>query len=256
MIDIHCHLNDQQYQGEVAQMVENFINAGVDKVICASSDLKSSAVAKQIAETYPQVYYTVGVHPDESSNFNADELEKMLQGKPAKLVAIGEIGLDYFEHDQSTKKDKQLQKQVFISQIELANKYHLPVVIHCRDAYGDTLQILTQHKPLYGFEFHCYSGSLEYANQLLRLGGLVSFTGNVTFKNAKNIQNVAQNLPVEKIMFETDSPYLTPVPNRGKRNEPKNVLDVLNFVADLRGVSATTLEKIADNTAKNFFKFN
>ena len=128
-------------------------------------------------------------------------------------------------------------------------------MIHCREAYGDTLQILKQTTPKFGFEFHCYSGSLEYARELIDLGGKLSFTGNVTFENSKNIQNVAANLPIETIMFETDSPYLTPVPNRGKRNEPMYVKDVLNFVADLRGISAKELEFISDVNAQNLFKF-
>ena len=262
MIDVHCHLNDEQYVGEVDQIVNNFLEAGVSKVVCASSDIKSSELAKQIADKYESVYYAVGVHPDEAKQYDEAALEKLLQNRTPKLVAVGEIGLDYFEREMidlngnTIHKDREMQKQVFASQIRLANKYHLPVVIHCREAYGDTLQILKETTPKYGFEFHCYSGSLEYARELIDLGGKISFTGNVTFKNSKNIQNVAANLPIETIMFETDSPYLTPVPNRGKRNEPKNVRDVLNFVADLRDMQAEELEFITDINAQSFFKFN
>lgn len=261
MIDVHCHLNDEQYNGEVEQIVNNFLSAGVGKVVCASSDLKSSKLACKIASEHESVFYTVGVHPDECQSYNEEEMEKLLSSNNKKLVAVGEIGLDYFERDIEDEngnpmhKDKEKQKQVFASQINLANKYHLPVVIHCRDAYGDTLQILKQNPPKFGFDFHCYSGSLEYARELIKLGGKVSFTGNVTFKNAKNIQNVALNLPQDCFMFETDSPYLTPVPNRGKRNEPAHVFDVLNYVANLRGVAAKELEKITDKTAQNFFHF-
>lgn len=259
MIDVHCHLNDEQYIGEVGQIIQNYLNAGVAKVVCASSDLNSSKLAAQIAAENNSVFYTIGVHPDECEKYNAAELERLLNCNNKKLVAVGEIGLDYFERDlvdengNPIHKNREKQKQVFSAQIDLANKYHLPVVIHCRDAYGDTLQILKQNPPKYGFDFHCYSGSLEYARELIKLGGKMSFTGNVTFKNAKNIQNVAQNLPLGSFMFETDSPYLTPVPNRGKRNEPAHVIDVLNFVANLRGISATELEKITDDTAQNFF---
>ena len=262
MIDVHCHLNDEQYVGEVDQIVNNFLSAGVSKVVCASSDIKSSKLAEQIAQKYDCVYYTVGVHPDEAENYNQAELENLLVNRTPKLVAVGEIGLDYFEHElvdqngNAIHKDREKQKQVFAAQIRLANKYGLPVVIHCREAYGDTLQILKQTPPQYGFEFHCYSGSLEYARELIDLGGKLSFTGNVTFKNAKNVQNVAANLPIETIMFETDSPYLTPVPNRGKRNEPMHVRDVLNFVADLRNMQAEELEFVTDINAQSFFKFN
>lgn len=260
MIDIHCHLNDQQYTNEIDHIINNFLSAGVNKVICASSDLNSSKLAREIASNYDCVYFTAGVHPDEAEGYDEKSLEAIIAKNNKKLVAIGEIGLDYFEHTSESgeliHKNKERQKQVFIAQIKLANKHRLPVVIHCRDAYGDTLQILKENLPQYGFEFHCYSGSLEYAKELLKLGGKVSFTGNVTFKNAKNIQQVATELPLGCFMFETDSPYLTPVPNRGKRNEPKNVIDVLKFVADLRKISARKLEQIADQTAQEFFKFD
>lgn len=261
MIDVHCHLNDEQYSNEVGQIIQNYLNAGVTKVVCASSDINSSKLAAEIASKNESVFYTVGVHPDECEKFNKTEMENLLSSNK-KLVAVGEIGLDYFERDLTDEngnaihKNKEKQKQVFSAQIDLANKYHLPVVIHCREAYGDTLQILKQNPPKYGFDFHCYSGSLEYARELIKLGGKMSFTGNVTFKNAKNIQHVAQNLPLGCFMFETDSPYLTPVPNRGKRNEPAHVFDVLNFVATLRNISAAELEKITDNTANEFFKLN
>ena len=263
MIDIHCHLNDEQYNGEVDKIVNNFLTAGVSKVVCASSDLQSSQLAEQIADKYDCVYFAAGVHPDEAESYDETALEHFIrEALPKhKLVAVGEIGLDYFERELTDSngkpihKDREKQKQVFAAQIRLANKYGLPVVIHCREAYGDTLQILKQTTPKFGFEFHCYSGSLEYARELIDLGGKLSFTGNVTFENSKNIQNVAANLPIETIMFETDSPYLTPVPNRGKRNEPMYVKDVLNFVADLRGISAKELEFISDVNAQNFFKF-
>lgn len=261
MFDIHCHLNDQQFEGAVKNIVANFLAAGVSKVVCASSDLISSKLAQEIAAEHEPVYYAVGVHPDEAASYDEPALEKLIENANSKLVAIGEIGLDYFEHELSDEngnpihKDREKQKQVFSAQISLANKHHLPVVIHCREAYGDTLQILKQNPPKFGFEFHCYSGSLEYARELIKMGGKLSFTGNVTFKNAKNIQQVAANLPIDSIMFETDSPYLTPVPNRGKRNEPKYVVDVLKFVADLRGVPATELEQITDATARAFFHF-
>ena len=262
MFDIHCHLNDEQYDGEVEQIINNFLSAGVEKVICASSDFETSKKAKRIASTHDCVYYTVGVHPDEAEKYNQAEIEELLKSKDKKLVAVGEIGLDYFEHElvedlgNPIHKDREKQKQVFSSQIDLANKYSLPIVIHCRDAYGDTLQILKQNMPKFGFEFHCYSGSIEYAKELMKLGGKFSFTGNVTFKNAKNIQQVASSLPLDCVMFETDSPYLTPVPNRGKRNEPKNVVDVLKFAANLRGLSFEQLEEISTQNAKNFFKID
>lgn len=251
MIDTHCHLNDPKFDGELDAIVANFLASGVDKAICIGCCIESSKDCIAIAEKYENVYCTVGVHPSDCDKYDEQELENMLNSNNKKIVAIGEIGLDYYW----SKDDKEKQKQVFESQIKLAIKHKLPIVIHCRDAFGDTLDILQKYAPLkYGAVMHCYSGSLEFANQIIKMGLHISFTGSVTFKNAKNLHNVAKNIPIDKFFFETDSPYLTPEPNRGKRNEPKYVLDVARFVADLRGISAEDLIKITDETAKKFFK--
>ncbi len=250
MIDTHCHLNDEKYEN-VDEIVNNYLSAGVDKVVCASSSFSASIKAGEIAAKYPSVYYTVGIHPDEVDEFDIDRLESLVKKASNKLVAIGEIGLDYFHN----KENKSEQIHAFISQIELANKYKLPIVIHCREAYGDTLDVLKQHPPKYGAVMHCYSGSLEYARQIIALGYKLSFTGNVTFKNAKNIKEVAQNIPEDSFFLETDSPYLTPEPNRGKRNEPKNVFFVAAVIADLRGISKNKLSEITDKNAIEFYKF-
>lgn len=251
MLDTHCHLNDPKFNGEVDQIVNNFLSAGVDKAICIGCCIESSKDCINLAKKYESVYCTVGVHPSDCDKYDEQELEKMLSSNNKKIVAIGEIGLDYYW----SKDDKELQKQVFESQIRLAIKHKLPIVIHCRDAFGDTLEILKKYAPFeYGAVMHCYSGSLEFANQIIKLGLHISFTGSVTFKNAKNLHNVAKNIPIDKFFFETDSPYLTPEPNRGKRNEPKNVFDVARFVADLRGIPEKELIKITDETAKKFFK--
>lgn len=250
MIDSHCHLNDNQYVNEVDKIVNNFLSAGVNKAICVGCDPVSNKKAKEIASTYENVYYTVGIHPDDCSKFNQEDLEEYLKSNDKKLVAVGEIGLDYFHN----KENKQEQINVFKKQIELAKKYKLPIVIHCRDAYGDILEVLKNHAPFtYGAVMHCYSGSWEFAEQLLKLGIKFSFTGTVTYKNAKNVQEVAKNLPMDSFFFETDSPYLTPTPFRGERNEPKFVAEIYKFVADLRGISCKQMEEIADNNAKNFF---
>ena len=223
----------------------------MEKAICIGCCIESSKDCIALAEKYESVYCTVGVHPSDCDKYDEQELENMLINRNDKLVAVGEIGLDYYW----SKDDKELQKQVFESQIRLAIKHKLPIVIHCRDAFGDTLEILKKYAPFeYGAVMHCYSGSLEFANQIIKMGLHISFTGSVTFKNAKNLHNVAKNIPIDKFFFETDSPYLTPEPNRGKRNEPKNVLDVARFVADLREIPADELIKITDETAKKFFK--
>lgn len=238
------------FKGEVDQIVNNFLSAGVDKAICIGCCIESSKDCISLAEKYESVYCAVGVHPSDCDKYDEQELENMLINRNDKLVAVGEIGLDYYW----SKDDKELQKQVFESQIRLAIKHKLPIVIHCRDAFGDTLEILKKYAPFeYGAVMHCYSGSLEFANQIIKMGLHISFTGSVTFKNARNLHNVAKNIPIDKFFFETDSPYLTPEPNRGKRNEPKNVLDVARFVANLREIPADELIKITDETAKKFF---
>ena len=252
MLDTHCHLNDQKYSGELDSIVANFLHSGIEKAVCVGWDYISSVQAKEIAEKYESVYYAVGVHPDECDSFNEAEIENLLINRTNKLVALGEIGLDYFHN----KDNKIKQKQVFIAQIKLAKKYGLPIIIHCREAFGDTLEILKQHAPFKnGAVMHCYSGSLEYANELIKLGIKISFTGTVTYKNAVNLKEVAANIPLESFFFETDSPYLSPQSKRGERNEPRNVKEVAEYVAELRNVDVESLINFTDNSAKAFFKF-
>lgn len=249
-IDSHCHLNDTQYTNEVDKIVNNFLSAGIENAICVGCDPVSNKKAKEIASTYDCVYYTVGIHPDDCDKYSEKGLEEYLKSNDKKLVAVGEIGLDYYHN----KDNKEEQIKVFENQIMLAKKYSLPIVIHCRDAYGDMLEILKRNAPFEnGVVMHCYSGSWEFAQQLLKLGVKFSFTGTVTYKNAKNVQEVVKNLPIDSFFFETDSPYLTPTPYRGQRNEPKYVAEIYKYVADLRGISAKEMEQIADKNAKTFF---
>lgn len=252
MVDTHCHLNDPQFEGVVDQMISNFLEAGVKAAICIGCESETSKQAVDIANQFDAVYAAVGVHPDDCDKYDQAKIENLIL-QSDKVVAVGEIGLDYYH----TKENKEQQKQVFISQIKLAKKYNLPIVVHCRDAYKDTLEILTEYASFEnGVVMHCYSGSLEFAKQLLRLGVKFSFTGMVTYHNAVNVQEVAKNLPLDSFFFETDCPYLSPVPHRGKRNEPKNVSDTLKFVANLRNMDYKELERITDENAKKFFKCN
>ena len=226
------------------------MSAGIEKVICVGCDHQSNMRAKEIANAYDSVYYTVGIHPDDCDQYDKSEIESYLSVGDNKLVAVGEIGLDYFHN----KENKQKQIDVFISQIELAKKYKLPIVIHCRDAYGDTLDILKRYAPFeYGAVMHCYSGSVEFAREVIRLGVKLSFTGTVTYKNAVNLHEVVREIPLDSFFIETDSPYLTPVPHRGKRNEPKYVRHVAEKIADLRGVDVSVVENVTDNNVKKFF---
>ena len=253
MLDTHCHLNDNQFKGEVDQIVKNFLLSGVEKAITIGCCPQSNLDVINLANKYENVYCAVGVHPDDCEKYNEQELDNLLTHRNNKLVAVGEIGLDYYH----TKENKEEQLRVFESQIRLAIKHKLPIVIHCRDAFGDMLNILKKYAPFkHGAVMHCYSGSIEYAREIIKLGLKISFTGTVTYKNAKNVQEVAKNLPIDSFFFETDSPYLTPTPYRGERNEPKHVVEVARFVADLRDMPYEKLEKITDKTAKDFFKLN
>ena len=251
MLDTHCHINDPMFEGEVGQIVNNFLSAGIEKAICIGCCPKSNLDVINLANTYDSVYCAVGVHPDDCYKYDEKEFEELLINRNNKLVAVGEIGLDYYH----TKENRNEQIKVFESQILLAKKYKLPIIIHCRDAFGDMLEILKKHAPFkHGAVMHCYSGSLEFAREIIKLGLKISFTGTVTYKNAKKVQEVAKNLPLESIFFETDSPYLTPTPYRGQRNEPKHVQEVYKFVAELKNVDLDEIIKIADKTAKEFFK--
>ena len=253
MIDTHCHLTDQKYENEIESIIENFTKSKVDFVVTVGCDHESNIANRILAEKYANVYYTVGIHPEACTTDSIDDVAKFLDKNDPKLVAVGEIGLDYYY----TKDNKEEQIKVFIEQIELAQKYNKPIIIHCRDAYGDMLEILKRYAPFNGKAvMHCYSGSLEFAREIIKLGVLISFTGSVTFKNAHNLQLVAREIPVNKFFFETDSPYMSPEPMRGKRNEPMNVWRVAEFVANLRGVELSELIKITDNTAREFYGIN
>ena len=251
MIDTHCHLTDIQFEGEIEEIVNNFLCAGVSKAITIGYDIESSKKSIELANKYECVYCAIGVHPDDCDKYNEEVLGNLLQNRNNKLVAVGEIGLDYYHN----KENKEKQIEVFERQILLAKKYQLPIVIHCREAYGDTLEVLKRHAPLdFGAVMHCYSGSWAFAKELLKLGVKFSFTGTVTYKNAKNVQEVARNLPLDSFFFETDCPYLAPAPYRGKRNEPKFVVETAKFVAELRNMTFEELEKITNSNAQSFFK--
>jgi len=253
LLDSHCHLNDAKYQDKICNIIANYLHAGVEKSVCVGWDIPSSIHAQNIAQKYDSVYYSVGVHPDECDSYNQEELENLLVNKTNKLVALGEIGLDYFHN----KENKERQIEVFEKQIKLAKKYNLPIIIHCRDAFRDTLEVLKKHAPFKsGAVMHCYSGSLEFANELIKLGIKLSFTGTVTYKNAVNLKEVALNIPLNSFFFETDAPYLSPQSKRGQMNEPANVKEVYEFVANLRGINAEEFEILIDNNVKQFFDLN
>lgn len=243
LIDTHAHLEMLQ---DVTDVIERAKEAGVEGIVTASSDLISSKKSVEIASEFPTVFAAVGIHPHEASGFSEEalsEIEELSRGK--RVVAIGETGLDY--HYMYSPREVQIHS--FRGHIRLAKKLDLPLVIHVRDAHEDTIRVLREE----GEEhikavIHCFTGDYKTAKRYIEMGFYISFSGIVTFKNADDVREAAIRVPIERILIETDSPYLTPIPFRGKRNEPAYVRHVAEKLAELRGVS---LGRIAEETTKN-----
>jgi len=258
MIDTHCHLsmvldeNKNIDYNQIDDILKQMNINGVTHAITIGSNMEDSKLSVDIAKHYNNIYCAVGVHPEEVENFDIVELEDLIKSnlESGKLVAIGEIGLDYYWR----KDNKEAQIEIFKNQIELAKKYALPIVVHCRDAYGDVFDILKQYAPYSkGGVIHCYSGSIEWAKEVIKLGFLISFTGVVTYPNASNIQEVAKWADEDKFMVETDSPFLTPVPFRGKKNNPSNVKYTLEYISQLKNKEIQEIDKNTTNNAIKLF---
>ena len=255
-IDVHCHLTGEEYEeiGGIDQVISRAKEAGVERVICSGFDLQSSVQAKELAKRYDCVYFCAGFHPSELDKYNDGDLEKIRQlCRHEKCVAVGEIGLDYHFEDNPPKE---IQRELFIRQLQLADEEGLPVVLHSRDAAQETLEILTENQSLLKRSglMHCYSYSAEMMELFLKLGLYFSFGGTSTFKNAKKVQECVQRIPMQRILSETDCPYLTPVPYRGVfPNEPKNVKYVTENLANLRNEKTEELVKSVFENAKTLF---
>ena len=257
-IDVHCHLTGDEYEeiGGVSAVMARAEENGVGLVICSGFDLDSSIVAKNLAETYENVYFCAGFHPSELKKYKEGDLDE-LRGlcRHEKCVAVGEIGLDYHFDDNPPKE---VQRGLFYRQLLLAHEEGLPVVLHSRDAAQETLQLLQANRHLLkkGGLMHCYSYSPEMMTDFMALGLSFSFGGPSTFKNAKKAQDCVQRIPAPMLLSETDCPYLTPVPYRGTfPNEPKNVKHVVDNMAMLRQENVEELkEQILANAKKLFFK--
>lgn len=246
-IDVHAHLDAFE---DVEKVINDAKINGVEKIVTAGYNLASSKKCVELAKKYPGVYAVIGLHPENIEDENADYLSELkVLAKNEKVVGIGEIGLDYHYG-----KDKERQKKIFVEQIELANLLNLPIVIHSRDAMGDTMEILKKHKVKNGGLMHCYSGSVESARELKKLGFSFSFGGVCTFKNAKNVCAVIEDLSMDSIMLETDCPYLAPVPHRGERNEPKYIPLIAERITELKNMQIEEVTRITTNNAKNIFK--
>ena len=251
MIDTHLHLDDERLRDRVDEIYNAFEQYGIEFVINNSCDMATMLAGVELANRYDKIFATIGIHPHESKHFNAEFAQKMTQlADNAKVVAVGEIGLDYY-YDLS---DRQTQRDVFAEQLEIADKLHLPVTLHIRDAYGDAWDILRAQKRYLnsGVLWHCYSGSAEFARQAAREGHYFAFGGAITFKNAHK-EDVFAQVPIERVLSETDSPYMSPEPLRGKTNTPLNVPIIVNKMANLYGVDVARMEEQIHDNALRFF---
>lgn len=253
LIDTHTHLDDARYNDDRDAMIARAREAGVEAFVTIGCDLATSQAAVAIANQHPFVYASVGVHPHEVKHISDgwyDQLRRLVNNK--KVVAYGEIGLDYHYNHSSPKE----QRERFREQIQLARELNLPVIVHTREAQDDTMTILKEEKASeIGGVFHCFSGDAWLAKDALDLGFYLSFSGILTFQNATMLRDIAKNTPLDRVLIETDCPYLTPVPHRGKRNEPAYVVHVAKQLAAIHlELSLEQIEQRTTENAKRLFK--
>lgn len=256
LFDSHCHLDDEKFEEDRQAVIENIFSSGVKKLISAGYSLASSKRALELANSYSQIYTVSGISPNdipesvEKLQEEIKEIETLAKNK--KVVGIGEIGLDYYWN----KENKELQKFAFVKQIELANRLELPIVIHTREAVMDTIEILKANPVNKKGGFHCCPLNPELVKEALKLGFYISFAGPVTFKNSKNADEVIRLVPDAKMLIETDSPYLSPEPNRGKRNDSSNVRYIAEKIAKVKGYTLEEVAKITYDNACRIFEIN
>ena len=271
IFDTHAHYNDSAYDSDRVQLFEKMYKDGVDKITLIGANIHDSEVEKNIAKKYnaiknlPTFYYTVGDHPDEIPKYSVESIDGIEHLKKLeeickdenniKCVAIGEIGLDYYG-EYKTQDDYESQKKWFISEIEIAKKLNLPIVIHSRDACKDTLDIISEYaKGMKGI-IHCFSYEKEVAVEYLKLGFYIGIGGVVTFKNGRKLREVVESVPIEMIVTETDAPYLTPMPYRGKRNESTNIKYVVEEIAKIKNISLENAYEILYRNALSVYNLN
>jgi TatD DNase family protein len=249
-IDTHAHLFYKNFEGELDEVIERASAAMVDFIIVPATDIKTAKETIAIAEKYNMVYGAVGIHPHDSKDWNDSFLDELKElASHPKIIAIGEIGLDYY-YDFSPK-EKQIE--AFRRQIELAISLNLPVVVHNRDSDKDMMKIISDYKGTgLKAQFHCFNGTVEDARELIKMHHNISFTGNITFKKLDSLREIVKNIPLDHLMLETDSPFMTPIPFRGKRNEPAYVKYVAEQAASIHNISVEEIGKI---TSFNAFKF-
>lgn len=247
--DTHTHLDDEKFDTDREELITSFADEGLSLAVNIGANMETSKASIALAQKYDFIYASVGVHPNDVGDMTDDDLAQIEEwAKLEKVVAIGEIGLDY-HYDEP---DPEIQKVWFYKQLLLAKKLNMPYIIHDRDAHADTLEIIKK-VGYYNGVMHCFSGSAEMARQVTELGMYVSIAGQVTFKNAPKVQAVAMSVPLDKLLIETDSPYLTPEPYRGKRNNSAYVKYTAAKIAELRGMTTEEIAKITMENGKRFY---
>ena len=248
LFDTHAHYNDEKFDEDRETIINETYNAGITKFVCAGYNIESSKKAIDIANKYDYIYAICGISPNDLNDYNRDNLSKIINlAADKKCVAIGEIGLDYYWN----KDNKKIQNDAFIDQITIANELDLPIVIHSRDAIYDTINVLKQYPVNKRGIFHCCQLNKYLVEEALKLGFYISLAGPITFKNSKNAKEIVDLIPMDKILIETDSPYLAPEPVRGTRNNSMNVKYVACKIAEFKQI---TVGEVAEQTYKNALK--
>ena len=253
LFDTHAHLDDRAFDCDREELLAGLAARGTSMVMNPGCSLDSSKNAVALANRYPWIYAAVGSHPDVADEVNEAVLERyrLLASQNPKVKAIGEIGIDYHYEDIP----RELQLKAFRMQMELAKELNLPVIVHERDAHEDGMKVVKEFPEVKGV-FHCYSGSAEMARQLVDLGWYIGFTGVLTFKNARKAIETAESIPLERIVLETDCPYMAPVPHRGKRNDPGYLCYMAQKLAEIRGVSLEEIQHITTENGKRLYRID
>ena len=250
IFDTHAHYDDEAFNADRDTLLAAMPAQGVGLILNPGCDLETSQKAVALAEGYPHVYAAVGYHPENCAPYTSADLGTLRTlTKHPKVVAIGEIGLDYYWEQNPPRE---FQQEVFRTQLALAQELDLPVIVHDRDAHADCLEIVKEFPEVRGV-FHCYSGSVEMARELWKRGWYTGFDGPVTYKNARKTVEVAQEVPLDKLLLETDSPYLSPVPKRGERNDSRNIAYIAVKIAEVRGMTADEIIRISRENGKRLF---
>lgn len=251
LFDSHAHIDDEKFDADRDEVIARALENGVTGILNAGASMASSARSVALTKQYKSVYAAVGIHPHDAKEALEKDYEQLAEWtKEDKVVAIGEIGLDYY-YDLSPRE---VQRDVFIRQLDVARQTGMPFIIHDRDAHGEILDILKKEAKGMSGVLHCFSGSLEMAREVIKMGLYISIAGPVTFKNAAKLPEIVRNAPLDRLLVETDCPYLTPHPHRGKRNEPVYVRLVAMQVASFRGMDLSALAEATTKNVKSLFK--